>query len=255
MDDLFFDLDDDALDDYARKYAPEEYRESDIKKEFCDRVEHIDNEILRLHKTISRIKEAYVEKDMDAVYDKCALLSKSLSKQASEVAWIPSDFGIYDNCTKKKGVIVKKREVSFIKLDSCLKIVLPELLPHRMYYDKHTKQIKYFFDYDEWHSGYMQAFQEEFASGKYNIIGEKVVLIYLHHVISSGRGVKDPDNFETKYMTDIITLFLLRDDTGKYVSQYSDMIEDFKEYTEIIICPQKFFPRFIQQKINGKGMV
>lgn len=245
MNDLFIDLTTEELDEYARFYVPEEYEQLDICKAFVERTDSLRVQIEHIAKRIDSIQKDFKEKFFSDVYDKCASLSKALSKASMEAAWIPSDFGLFDEKTRKKGMISKEKHVIFDRREEYMHIILPELLPHRMQYDAHTKKMKYFYDYDEWYAGYMPAFQKEFENGKQKLYSEKVVMTYIHHV--SEETVKDVDNIETKDMTDIITLFLLFDDSNKYVSHYADMVEDNKDFTEIFICPLKDFASVIKE--------
>ena len=131
----------------------------------------------------------------------------------------------------------------FEREDNKLRIILPELLPHRPQLDMNTKTIKYYYDIDKWRAAYYEAFQKEFMNGKYKLFDEKVVIVFLHHVTPGNKP--DIDNLDTKVIIDIITLFLLYDDEHNYLCHYMDMIEDKMNYTEILICPQRELVNYI----------
>lgn len=242
MKDLFEDISDEQLDEYVQKSIPLEVERMKIANEFKNRIEKLYNKILYNAGKVKDLVRLYNEKNIDEVDDKLASLSKGLSSCAIEAGWIPIDFGI--TAAGRKMVPAKPKNVKFIKEDKCLKIVLPELLPHRMRYDSRNKEIRYYYDYDEWYSSYLLAFQKEFEFGKYRMWNEKVTIMFIHH-IAKDTNIKDVDNFETKDITDIISMFLLVDDSYKYMSQYSDVVEDSRSFTEIIILPKNDLKMFL----------
>ena len=65
-----------------------------------------------------------------------------------------------------------------------------------------------------------------------------MVICFINHY-KNIKTAPDPDNIDTKVISDIISLFLLVDDSFPYRSQFIMAVEDDKDYTEIVICPQK----------------
>lgn len=243
MNDMFLELSDEQLDEYVKGAMPFDSQNYSIACEFRDRVDKLYRKIIVNADKIKDIQRLYSEKNIDEVDKRLASLSKGLSSCATEAGWIPIDFGI--NAAGRKLVPTKAKNIKFIKNEDCLDILLPELLPHRMRYDSRNKEMRYYYDYDEWYSSYLLAFQKEFEFGKYRMWNDKVTIMYIHH-IAKDVNIKDVDNFETKDITDIISMFLLVDDSWKYMSQYSDIVESEVSYTEIIILPQDK----LQDKLN-----
>lgn len=181
---------------------------------------------------------------MEEMYARCSALTKKISNIATSLGILPAEYGIKDKKMYINKVVVEKKEVEFIRGTSDLHIILPELLPHRPQYDVTSGKMRYVYDIDKWRAGYYNAFSEEFMYGKYKIFGEKVCMLFINHVERGNET--DVDNLEYKIITDIITLFLLVDDSHRYLSHYMDMIEDERNYTEIIICPQSRIGEYLK---------
>lgn len=206
-------------------------------------IAQVEEDIDRYHKEVGSLRQLLETNQIEELYERCAQLTKKLTSTATFLGILPAEYGIKDKKKYINRVVVDKKKVRFLRNESELRIVLPELLPHRPQYDTVSRKMKYVYDIDQWRAGYYNAFSEEFMRGKYKIFGEKVCMIFLHHVVPNMET--DVDNLEYKVITDIITLFLLVDDSHRYLSHYMDMVEDGGNYTEIIICPQNRIGEYI----------
>lgn len=200
-----------------------------------DDVKEIEDKMQKCLEEISNLQAMVENNAIEELYGSCASLSRRMVNIATKIGLLPAEYGIKDKKDYINRVVVDKKNVIFNRREDKLQIILPELLPHRPQYDSVNNKMKYMYDIDKWRAGYYSAFSEEFVREKYHIYEEKVCMMFLHHV-GQGNSI-DVDNFEYKVITDIITLFLLVDDSHRYLSHYMDMIEDGGNYTEIIICP------------------
>ena len=80
---------------------------------------------------------------------------------------------------------------------------------------------------------------------------QKMVICYIHYV-AEGTTYVDHDNFDTKPFTDCLSLYLLVDDSEKYLSHYMDCREADREYTEIYLVEQSHFAEFLSD-MDRKG--
>lgn len=234
---MMYEFDEVSLAEQEQYIYDNAYNGSNRKKMLVDNLTWIEEKMGKLLKEVSKLRVLIEKNQIEEMYDKCAYIAKGLSNVSTTVGILPAEYGIKDKKEYINRVVVNKKNVAFIRNDNVLRIKLPELLPHRPQYDSSSKSMRYMYDLDQWRAGYHSAFAEEFMHGKYRMFGEKVCIIFLHHVNPDFNT--DVDNLEYKTITDIITLFLLVDDSHRYVSQFMDMVEDGGNYTEIIICPQR----------------
>lgn len=231
-------LTEEELNSYVENVLPEEKIHSNLKKTVVERFLKIANTIEKHTKDLKNTAHEIDDGNYNVLYS-LSNISKGLQRNAERINETIRDFGICDEDESKvyKEMIAGK-EVSFQRDGTTLIIDLPELLPHRPSYDTVTKQMRYYYDVSQWKSAYMQSFAKEFETGKFKIYEEKVAIIFFHHYNINKKIFPDIDNLETKHIIDIITFFLLRDDSYKYVCYFTDTIEDTKDYTEIIVCPK-----------------
>lgn len=207
------------------------------KEQLLMEIAAIKKDFVACEKRLDIIYDAAEHTDMGTLYENCFTTAKKMGKTAAQVGMIPAEYGIRDKKEYIKRVAVEKKDIMVTQTSEELHIILPELLPHRPQYDSATRQIRYYYDVDRWRADYYSAFSAEFLKGKYRLMEEKVCMIFLNHV--KGNISPDVDNFEYKIITDILTLFILIDDSNRYLSQFMDIVEDEENYTEIIVCPQR----------------
>ncbi len=68
---------------------------------------------------------------------------------------------------------------------------------------------------------------------------ERIELSVIHH-FKDKRDVKDYDNLESKRIIDILTLYVIKNDSPEYLSVRFDYVPDINEYSELILRPYKF---------------
>ncbi len=207
------------------------------KKQLLKYMEHILGGYEKNKATLKNLKAAAETGDMGYMYENCPVLAKKLAGMATEISMIPAEYGIKDKNGYISRMAVAPKNIQVTQTKEELHIILPELLPHRPQFDSTTGRMRYLYDVDKWRSEYYNAFSAEFLYGKYRIMDVKACMIFLNHV--KGADSSDVDNFEYKVITDLITLFVLVDDSHRCLSQYMDVVEDEENYTEIIVCPLK----------------
>lgn len=195
-----------------------------------------------LHETV-KLKEYVQYNEIEEFYSGCASFAQKIAKIATSFGMLPAEYGVKNRNEYISRVVVEEKKVRFIRREDGLQILLPELLPHRPQYDAVDRKMKYMYDVDQWRAGYYKAFSDEFMKEKHKIFDEKVCIAFVHHVKPENKT--DVDNLEYKVITDIIALFLLVDDSRHYMSHFMDMVEDDRNYTEIVVCPQRKISKYV----------
>lgn len=208
-------------------------RNIEIGNALLEELNRVEEEVTKCASQVVKIRKMFLQKEISAAYDLCIRLSRKMSKLSTRIAMIPANYGIKEKNDYIANMVVPKKDVQFQYNDGVVVIQLPELLPHKPQLDVSTGKIRYYYDMDVWRASYYQAFLREFEFGKYKMPSGKVQISFLHHV--TGKNPPDIDNLEIKVIVDIITNFLLVDDSYKYVCYFMDMIEDDSEFTEIYI--------------------
>lgn len=238
----FLELTEEELLQYTAAYCEQK---TDIKQQIIDHLSHIEESLSKNIKKMDRIKED-VKEDQEHLFDNISQLSRSISHNADRLAQVLTDFGIKrveDEEYRTDGY--RKIQIGFRYFEDTMIINLPELLPHRPVYDAARRKMRYYYDADQWKIAYNEAFRKEFEHGKFKLFNEKVVMIFFHHFDQKRGAVPDTDNLETKPIIDIISLYVLRDDSHEYMCHFVDAIEDDRDYTEIIICPKNRMQEYI----------
>ena len=99
---------------------------------------------------------------------------------------------------------------------------------------------------------------KRFFSGKEPKKYEDAVLIYRHVYIEEypERQKRDHDNIEVNMVSDIIALYVLRDDGPEICSHFYCSAMGDKERTEVYVVPQNEFSRWLErEKEMSKGGV
>lgn len=232
-------LTDDEFEEYTKNFQSEPARNADIKVKISRYLKSIREGLQRNIRTLKKIEDDLNDNnECTDLFDQLTTAARSILNKSDRIYEILADFGIHPSQEE----LLSRTELSSVIIDfrayeDTLIIDLPELLPHRPTYDAVKRTMKYYYDIDKWKIMYEAAFRKEFEYGKFQIYGEKVCLIFLHHYDREKKVVPDTDNLETKPIIDIIALYLLRDDSYEYMSHYVDAVEDDRSYTEIIICP------------------
>lgn len=237
----FSELSEEEFSEYIKNYKTSE---NDVRSQLKENLNNLKGKISDCDKIFDQTQKAIDERDNINLEKNIHLLRQKLSTAVARLEKIAGDFK-FQTEAKDINEPVEKKNVKFRYYDNTMIIELPELLPHRSVYDVVAKRMRYYYDADRWKMSYNQAFSNEFENGKFKIYNEKVTIIFFHHYDRSRRVVPDTDNLETKQIIDIIALYVLRDDSYEYMSHYVDVIEDDKEFTEIIVCPSNKFHEYI----------
>jgi len=101
--------------------------------------------------------------------------------------------------------------------------------------------------YDEIRYVYYCAFKEFFKKIQYEIANEKAILAFYFNY-TSGRELTDHDNFELKCIIDILTTYVLPDDSPKWCAHFCDYRMGERESTDIYIIPESKYIDFLVKK-------
>lgn len=242
-----YELDEEQLREYASSQS-EEVMEGYALNDAIKKFEYIESLYQKQKNMFLKIQALLKEKALDEASDKCYDLAASIDRLSTRLKTFPLEIG--EKSSNRRLRLDKYKDTGkkliFERCDGFLRIVLPEMLPHKQQYDFRTRKMKYYYDIDSWKATYYSQFMKEFENGKYRIFSEKVSLCYIMHVSPSMKsGVADTDNYDTKVMTDIITTFFLPDDNFLCCNYLVDVVidekcKDISEcYTNIIICPSE----------------
>ena len=231
----FDELTEDEFEDYVSNF--QDKSETTTKERLSERLDTIQSGLLRNHGSLKKVVTALNndEKDMD-LFSELTTIAKSISRKADQIYGILLEYGITQK-EEHTETITEIADVHFRSFEDTLIIELPELLPHRPSFDTVRKKMNYYYDYAKWKTKYEAAFRREYEYGKFKIYNNKVCMIFLHHYDKTRKTYPDPDNLETKAIIDIIALYVIRDDSYKFMSHYVDVVEDDRDFTEIIVCP------------------
>lgn len=186
--------------------------------------------------------EQYVDaKNIRAAGEECLAVFPLLNRISNNTNYVLNGVGY----KAKDSEVLKTKAVEtvFSEENGILHIVFGELLPGR------PKQLnnKIIAGYKQIHDRYKQPFIEYFKDGKHKVNEEKVVLCFIHH-FSDERLIKDHDNFDTKFIIDMIAINVLTDDSAKYCDHYMSYVMDTKEFSEIYVIPESKYIDFLQKK-------
>lgn len=151
-------------------------------------------------------------------------------KIAVEARLLPTIYGFKEEQIETHRI--KNSDISFRTYGNGIEeIVLPRLLPHR----KEDRQVKEYLCKQYYPSIYAQYHEK---------IKQKtvpIVLWYEHCYEDFRYGVRDYDNSETKFMTDLITPFFIPDDSPHYFSVFHSAKESNWDHTNVFIVPEEMF--------------
>jgi len=233
----FIELTDDEVMQYADSHIGIQ-KEINWKNTYKEEINNIKKRIEKVVHNITIAEECVINNDYENSYKNLHNNAVKLSRIATMLNKLPITFGEKDGIEKVKRDYIEKKDVIFERKGNILVIKLPELLPHKQQFDVSTGQMRYYYDIDTFRASYYEVFDREFQKGRYKLLGTKVIIWYKHH-FSNINNAPDPDNIDTKVMTDIITTYILRDDSFIYCNQLHTGIEDKRDYTEIIILSEK----------------
>ena len=240
-----YELDEEELLQYAGSQSEEVQRSTELDEAMV-RLENIKKAVEKTGKEFTSLKGLLKRKQFDESYDKCAEIGIMLDRASTRIKTYPFEIG--EKSSNKKIRLDKAdpngKKLSFVKDDGYMRIILPEMLPHKQQYDASTGKMRFYYDIDSWKATYYQQFLKEFEFGKFKMFDEKVSICYMMHVSSSMKsGIADTDNYDTKVMTDIIAMFLLHDDNFICCNYLVDIVIDEQCldvedcFTEIVVCP------------------
>lgn len=172
----------------------------------------------------NRLHEESYEQEL---FSKYVTEAENFALEARE--FVPLQYRREADLYRKNGSDVS--EISAEKCGDVITIVIPRLLPHRTKQSASTKAYFY--------KTFGPALHEALRS--MTVFEEKVVIWY-EHMHSNHNELRDFDNIETKYITDIIAPYVVKDDNPNWISVYHSGRETKKQaYTRIRIMPERIF--------------
>lgn len=212
----------------ANELPDDEKEEYDVRKNISKMLKSMDSYSKSLSESLKTLRDFYQEdKPNDYFIGKeLESINSTLKKAVNKVY----ELGLYSGCVKKE---VRKEIVGeqliFSQDGERLHIVFPSLLPRRLKNGSpiSTADIKQMYE---------TPFYNYFCNGKHIIYSQKAVIIYTHF-FSSEKEFVDHDNFQTKEITDLITSWLLLDDTPKNCAIFMDYRMGEYSHTEVDVIP------------------
>lgn len=221
------------IEEYA---SEEEYDDYTSKKTVSDLLNTMENSSDRIKGSVNELREyMFCEKPNYCLIKKeIDKLNKNIRKMIKNVYEISLYSGAMD---KSERLNMVEEQLLFSQDGEHLHITFSTLLPRRVTKDSPVKitDIKQMYE---------PAFRKQFSNGKHKIYSEKAVIIYTHY-FSSKKEFVDHDNFETKVITDLITSWLLLDDSPRFCSIFMDYKIGEKSHTEVDVIPFARLKEFI----------
>jgi len=137
-----------------------------------------------------------------------------------------SDFML--DVSKSQGITIEKE-------DNWIKIVLPFLLPKK----RTTQSCSFILDPLDYA---LRAFVSKTREERY----DSCVVCFRNVYTIGGKSVRDHDNIETKKVFDVITAYLLVDDTGLLCSNFYTTAVGDSEQTEVYIVSKNDFEKWLK---------
>lgn len=125
--------------------------------------------------------------------------------------------------------------ITFIEEERKLQLIFDGLLPKRLNAADKDRLVTY----KELKAMYLPAFMEFTEKREHKtVIDGKVLVHYIHHYASKN-AIKDVDNFETKFITDMVTALVRHDDNPGECSIITSSRVGDRSYSEVIVMPME----------------
>lgn len=228
------------LADFVKEHFgdTEEYQENKKRHSLINRCKKL---IKEQEQICSESREMYqsIEKEQ---YAKAIFYGKESLKKANHNAYslrkVLSELGYEEELISTDFPKIKLTgEIE----DDILHIVLPDLLPDKVEQGEGRR-------YSEITYTYTSAFKNFFTKGRFPIYEQKAVLVFINYYLDE-QHLKDHDNFETKQIIDILSIFLLPDDNPKWCANYMDYKMGEYNHTEIYVVPYSKFMKFFTKTL------
>lgn len=219
-------------------------QEVQIKKittKYYDKIDTILSKVARLEKSIQLIRNKLSSKEFDLVYKSCQKSIVQAENITQLVRLLPIDLG-QSNEVELPYETTDSANIKFDYLpNQIMRIELPGLIPFRMKF-KNGRVVGENLDYIR--STYINSFSNEFRNGKFKIYEEQVVYFICNHFHSK---LKDHDNLDPKIIIDIISSYILFDDSPEFCDFHMTHTMSDKTYSEIYIVPVRIFHEFYKE--------
>lgn len=200
--------------------------------------------ISKLNDITSRMS-IHLNSDMEpsVLYKDISIINKTIRRLVNDTYKVYEMIKEVDVYTANNGVpgLIMGLEIEWI--GDRLHIICPELLPKRL---KHNGEDPY--TYENLRQMYLPSIEAFFSDdSNKRLYNERVVIVYTYYYKNNERK-KDYDNYETKFMTDILSSNLLYDDSPVFCCVYQDYRQGTKTHTEIDVMPEREFLHWIQKR-------
>lgn len=227
------------IEDYIYENITDDEREEyDARSSINKMLKTMDSYIKSLDDTNKTLKEYFNVKEINSYFinKEIEKFNATLKKSIKKIYEISLYSGCVDKETRKE---ILGEKLEFSQDGERLHIVFPDLLPRRI---KNNSPITS----ADIKQMYETPFHNHFSKGKHKIYNKKAVIIYTH-IFSSEKEFVDHDNFQTKEITDLITSWLLLDDTPKHCAIFMDYKMGEKSHTEVDVIPFDELVDFLQK--------
>ncbi len=232
------DVSDKELEEYLLKnISDKDYEEYDSKKQLEYMFKLLYGYLGQLKESISDTQSYLAEEKINTYF--ISLEIKKIHSLLRKCIKKVNDISLYSGMlskTERREVV--EEELLFTQAGEHLHIVFPSLLPKRVTNNDSLTAA----DIKQMYEG---AFRKFFENGKHIIYSKKAVIIYTHY-FKSNLEFKDHDNFETKIITDLITSWLLLDDSPRNCSIFMDYRMGENSHTEVDVIPFDELKNFLQ---------
>lgn len=223
----------------------EEYKETKKKNVLIKRIDTTIKSVNALN-TELRFLSDIIKYDE---YEKASSIGRAALAKANRCAGsvrnITMELGIPEEEDSSTEHVHQELILSGEAQNGILRIEIPELLPDKV------KQWESG-EYNRIYHKYLPAFQNFFSKGRFPIYESKAV-ICIYSYYENETQLKDHDNFEVKPIIDILSAFLLPDDSPKWCANFMDYRMGEKCYTEIYVVPYSIFGDFFENnKVDAR---
>lgn len=228
-----------------KEYQEHQQSESIIKY-YIEKIQDANKRCENIQKRLRKIEKVIRDKNFDESYNQCIAVSNSLGNLSQDLRVLPSKFGCTNELTSYS-VADDNYPIEFFYMEDILKIVLPEILPHRLRINDNDNRLVTMQNYAFNKQRIYNKFAKEFEYGKFKIYDERVVLFF-NNIYTDAKFFIDSDNVDTKIITDIIASYVLIDDNPMWCSHYVSAEIGDNNHSEVYVIPESKFLQFLQER-------
>jgi len=246
MEDLFEGLTEET---YIGNLEEEEGRIFSYRQKQEKAIRDIEKKIKEAQDTIGEIKENFSENfplDVSSAPERLLKICKLFWKYSDEL--YSSIYSKYNNIPVTAGVeLMNEKDIAVSAGNDILLIDIPIRLLKK-------KDVVALPNY---HNGFrqplyraMESFRKSNDGRSFRVYDSRVV-IYICSIYNDRKRVLDCDNVDTTNVVNVVSDFVLPDDSPECCSVYLDYDMGEKEHTLVYVVPEGMFPDFLKKRIYG----